>query len=56
MKQHNEKKSCKDDSLDLDVRARVTFAATAEGIDHEGNEAYKEDSSDEELKSYLEGI
>jgi hypothetical protein len=38
MKQHKEKKSSKDDSLDLDARARVTFAATAEDIDQKGCE------------------
>jgi hypothetical protein len=56
MKRHKEKKSSKDDSLDLDARARVTFAATAEDIDHEGNETYQEGISDQGWKSYLEDV
>ena len=56
MRQHEEKKSSKGDSLDLDSRARATFAATAEDIDEEGNETYQEGMSDEGLKSYLEEV
>lgn len=56
MKQHKEKKSSKDDSLDLDARARVTFAATAEDMDQKGNETYQEGISDQGWKSYLEDV
>ena len=56
MRQHEEKKSSKGDSLDLDARARATFAATAEDIDEKGNETYQEGMSDEGLKSYLEEV
>jgi hypothetical protein len=56
MKQHEEKKSSEDDSLDLDARARATFAATAEDIGEEGNETYQEGISEEGWKSYLEDV
>ncbi len=56
MKKHEENKSSRDDSLDLDARARATFAATAEDIGEEGNGTYQEGISDEGWKSYLEDV
>ena len=56
MTQHEEKKYSKGDSLDLDARARLTFAATAEDIDERDTGAHQEDISDDELKLYLEAI
>jgi flagellar hook-basal body complex protein FliE len=55
--EHEEKKFPKSDRLDLETRARVTFAATAEDIDEEGSSGtHQESMNDQELKSYLEEI
>jgi hypothetical protein len=54
--EHEEKKSSNGDSIDLDARARVIFAATAEDIEEESNWTHQEGLSDEELRSYLEDI
>ena len=56
MTEHEEKKSSNGDSIDLDARARVIFAATAEDIEEESNWTHQEGLSDEELRSYLEDI
>lgn len=57
MTEHEEKKFSKGDSLDLETRARITFAATVEDIDEEGiSETHEESMNDHELKSYLEEI
>lgn len=36
MTEHEEKKLSKSDSLDLETIARITLAATSEGIDEQG--------------------
>ncbi|HEU4448128.1 MAG TPA: hypothetical protein VFR94_25890 [Nitrososphaeraceae archaeon] len=57
MTHQDEKKYSKDDSIDLDARARVTFAATAEeDIDDADKGTHQENISDDDLKSYLEVI
>lgn len=56
MTSHDEKKYSKDDSIDLDARARITFAATAEDIDDGGKGTHQEKINDDELKSYLDAI
>ncbi len=58
MTEHEEKNFSKRNSIDLDTRARVTFAATAEDIDdEEGNSGTRQESvNDQELKSYLEEV
>jgi hypothetical protein len=57
--EHPEKrKSSKEDSLDLEARARVTFAATADETDESGvGSKYDEESlSNEDLHEYLDEV
>lgn len=56
MTEQEKKKFSKGDSIDLDSRARVIFAATAEEIYKEGSGTHQESMNDQELKSYLEEI
>lgn len=56
MTEYEEKKISKSDSLDLETRARVAFAATAEDVDEEGRRTHQESMNDQEVKSYLEEI
>jgi hypothetical protein len=56
MEQPQERKSSKDDSLDLEARARITFAATAD--EHQESEVSSKDDeeglSNEGLHDYLD--
>jgi hypothetical protein len=55
VKQPRKRKSSKDDSLDLEARARVTFAATAD--DPQESEVYDhEGMSNECLHEYLDKV
>jgi hypothetical protein len=52
MEQPEKRKSPKDDSLDLDSRARITFVATAEDTE-ESEDSSRNNLSNEGLKKYL---
>jgi uncharacterized protein YqeY len=57
--EHPEKrKSSKDDSLDLEARARITFAATTEETEESevGSEYYDEDLNNKDLHKYLDEV
>ena len=55
MEQPEKRKPPKDDSLDLDARARVTFVATAEDTE-ESEDSSRNDMSNEDLKEYLDEV
>jgi hypothetical protein len=55
MGQPEKRKPPKDDSLDLDARARVTFVATAEDTE-ESEDSSRNDLSNEGLKEYLDEV
>ena len=52
MEQPEKRKSPKDDSLDLEARARITFVATAEDTE-ESEDSSRNDLSNEDLQEYL---
>lgn len=55
MEQPEKRKSPKDDSLDLEARARITFVATAEYTE-ESEDSSRNDLSNEGLKEYLDEV
>lgn len=58
MEQPEKRKSPKDDSLDLEARARVTFAATAEDTEESEDSSKNEEEnlSNEGLQKYLDEV